>query len=194
MDGNERLIRDLYQHFNDRRFDDAAELFAPDALLEHAPLGRQQRGGDGYREFVAMWTRAFPDAALEVRDVSSADGVTYEVELLANGTHTGAFDMGSVGVFKATGARALLRMRQLLEIRDGLVRFSSLSFDVQDIVQQLASIDAAKLLEHIQRIQQIGAKLAATPAAEIVERRSLIERIGVELDAARRVVRPHYNR
>jgi hypothetical protein len=99
-----------------------------------------------------------------------------------------------VGVFKATGARALLRMRQLLEIRDGLVRFSSLSFDVQDIVQQLASIDAAKLLEHIQRIQQIGAKLAATPAAEIVERRSLIERIGVELDAARRVVRPHYNR
>jgi steroid delta-isomerase-like uncharacterized protein len=194
MDRNDRLIHDYYQAFNDRRFDDAAALFSEDAVLEHAPLGRQQRGGDGYRQFVEMWVRAFPDATLTVERIASMNGSVYEVELLAAGTHLGALDMGAAGVFKSSGVRASLRLRQLFEIGDGHIRFSSLSFDVQDIVHQLVRVDDNRLLDHIQRIQQLAAKLSRTPVENVVERRNLIDRLGSELDAARRVVRPYFGR
>jgi steroid delta-isomerase-like uncharacterized protein len=191
---NERLIRDFYQAFNERRFNDAAAMFRDDAVLEHAALGRQQRGGEGYLQFVAMWTAAFPDAALTVERVASRVDHIYEVELLAVGTHVGALEMGSAGVFKPSGVRASLRLRQLFEIHEGRIRFSSLSFDVQDIVHQLVRVDDGRLLEHIHRIQQLAVKLSGMPAEDLVERRNLIDRLGTELDAARRVVRPYFGR
>jgi steroid delta-isomerase-like uncharacterized protein len=194
MDANDRLIRGFYQAFNDRRFDDAAAMFSDDAVLEHAPLGRQQRGGEGYRHFTAMWTTAFPDAALAVERVTSRVDHVYEVDLLASGTHLGALDMGSAGVFRPSGVCASLRLRQLFEIRDGRIRFSSLSFDVQDIVHQLVHVDDGRLLEHIQRIQQLATKLTGMRNEDIVERRNLLDRLGTELDAARRVVRPYFGR
>lgn len=191
---NESVIRQFYEHFNERRLDAAAALFADDAVLEHAPLRRHSRGGQGYLEFVRMWTHAFPDAALLVERIVSTDEVNYEVDLLAGGTHLGALDMGSTGVFKPTGVDATLRLRQILEVRDGRIRYSSLSFDLQDIIHQLATVDTPRLLEHLQKIQQLGARLAATPSTNVVEHRNLIDRLGTELDAARRIVRPYFER
>ena len=51
----EVVVRQLYAAFNSRRLDEAAALFQQEAVLEHIPLGRQQRGPDGYREFAGMW-------------------------------------------------------------------------------------------------------------------------------------------
>jgi steroid delta-isomerase-like uncharacterized protein len=194
MQSSETVIRQFYDYFNKRQLDAAARLFSDDAVLEHAATKRHQRGGEGYLEFAHMWTRAFPDAAIEIERIASRDGVTHEVDLRAAGTHLGALDMGTAGIFKPTGVRASLRMRQLLEIRDGRIRFSSLSFDVQDIVHQLVTVDTAKLLEQIQRIQQLAAKLAGTPESDVVERRNLVNRLGTELDLARHVVRPYFSR
>lgn len=191
---NESVIRQFYEHFNERRLEDAAALFAEDAVLEHAPLRRHSRGPAGYLEFVRMWTQAFPDAALLVERIVSNDDVNYEIELLAGGTHLGALDMGGTGVFKPTGVDATLRLRQILELGGGKIRYSSLSFDLQDLIHQLASVDTQKLLDHLQKIQQLGGKLAATSAADVVEHRNLIDRLGAELDAARRVVRPYFER
>ncbi|MGH9373978.1 MAG: ester cyclase [Vicinamibacterales bacterium] len=194
VEQNQAIIGQFFQHFNERRFDAAANLFKDDAILEHVPTRRHQRGGDGFLEFAEMWVRAFPDAALTVERVSSHDGVTTEVDLLARGTHLGALDMGAAGIFKPTGVSATLRLRQLLEIRDGKVTFSSLSFDLQDIVHQLVTVDVAKLLEQLQKIQQVGVKVAAAPANDAVERRNLIARLGAELDTARHIVRPYFRR
>jgi predicted ester cyclase len=194
MELTDRVIRQFYRFFNERQLDAAAALFSDDAVLEHAPLRRHQRGGAGYLEFARMWTHAFPDAALEVERVICRDETICEVDLLAAGTHLGALDMGAAGIFKPTGVKATLRMRQLLEIVEGRIRFSSLSFDVQDIVHQLVTVDTSKLLEQIQKIQHLAAKLTATPAADVVERRNLVDRLGTELDATRHVVRPYFSR
>jgi steroid delta-isomerase-like uncharacterized protein len=191
---NESVIRQFYEHFNERRFEDAAAIFAEDAVLERAPLRGHARGAAGYLEFVHMWTQAFPDAALLVDRIASKDDVNYEIELLAGGTHLGALEMGPAGVFKPTGVDATLRMRQILEIRDGKIKYSSLSFDLQDLIHQLCSVDTAKLLDHLQKIHQLGGKLAATSPDDVVEHRNLIDRLGAELDAARRVVRPYFER
>ena len=42
------IIRQYYEAYNARRFQEGADLFAADAVLEHVPYGRlQKQGGAG---------------------------------------------------------------------------------------------------------------------------------------------------
>ena len=194
MSETEALVQRLYTLFNARELNQAAALFAEEALLEHAATGRQQRGSMGYLAFAKMWIGAFPDAVLAVDRITTRSPTTVEVELRATGTHEGQLDLGGYGLFKPSGTKGTLRLRQILEVRDGKFVYSALSFDVQDIVQQLVVVSVPRLLEQLRRVQQLGARLAQTPEDQVMERRSLIDRLGVELDTARRIVRPYFER
>ena len=141
-----------------------------------------------------MWIGAFPDAVLTVERITPRSPTTVEVDLLATGTHQGPLDLGGYGLFKPSGTMGKLRLRQIVELRDGRIAYSALSFDVQDIVQQLTVVSVPKLLEHLKRVQQLGDRLAQTPAEQFMERRAIIDRLGTELDAARRIVRPYFDR
>ena len=190
----EAVIRQLYAAFNARRLDDAAGLFQEEAVLEHIPLGRQQRGPAGYREFAGMWLNAFPDASFDVERVNFRGGRHCEVDLRVNGTHRGALDLGGYGQFKPSGASGEMRMRQMIEVEDGRIAFSSLSFDVQAIVQQLVTVDVPALLKRLEKLRELEARLTAVPADDIQTRRAMLDRLGAELDAARRIVRPYFDR
>lgn len=187
-----RKIAEFYACFNDRRLPDAAAMFADDALVEHAALQRPRQGGGGYLEFADMWTRGFPDAAVRIQHISSRTAGLYEVELLAHGTHLGPLDFGGGVLFKPTGAAASLRLRQLLQFDGQKIAYSSLSFDLQDIVQQLVTVDEARLIECTRKIHRLGEQLAS--AGTLVERRTALQRLGSELDGARHVLRPYYRR
>jgi predicted ester cyclase len=190
----EAVVRQLYTAFNDRQIDEAAELFHDEAVLEHIPVGRQQRGPAGYREFAGMWLRAFPDASVEVERISFRGGKRCEVDLRVRGTHEGALDLGGYGHFKPTGVMGEVRMRQMIEIDGERITFSSLSFDVQDIVQQLVSVDVASLFKRLEKIRDLHTRLAAVAAGDMSTRRAVLDRLGTELDAARRIVRPYFDR
>ncbi len=131
------LIRKYYACFNERRFAEAAELFASDAVLEFPPFGNANAGPEGYLRFAEAWVRAFPDGHLEIEHVEQRGDTICEVDLIGTGTHAADFDLGAYGVFKASGAKARLRVRQLLEIRVGKITYSSLTFDVHDLIRQL---------------------------------------------------------
>ena len=152
-------------------------------MLEHIPLGRQQRGPAGYREFAGMWLNAFPDATVEVERVSFRGGGRCEVDLRVSGTHRGSLDLGGYGHFKPSGAAGEMRLRQMVEIDDGRIAFSSLSFDVQDIVQQLVSVDVPALLKRLEKIRDLETRLAAVPPDDMSARRAVLDRLG---DRARR--------
>src|SRR5512134_2281151 len=62
----ESLIHHYYGCFNERRFAEAAKLFADDALVEHFPFGQQHRGPDGYLMFAKAWSAAFPDGRITI--------------------------------------------------------------------------------------------------------------------------------
>ena len=190
----EVLIRSFYDHFNERRFDGAAALFADDAVLEHTPLRRRQQGGGGYLEFAEMWVRAFPDAKIAIERITHRDTNIYEVDLAASGTHLGRLDFGGVGQFKPSGVHAMLRMRQLFEVLDDRIVYSGLSFDLQEVVTQLVVVDVTKLVEHLRRIAMLHHRLQETSAEQIVERHTIVQRLGAELDSARNVVRPYYEK
>ena len=188
-----RTIIDLYYTaFNQRRFVDAGTLFAPDAVLDQLPLLRQEAGAIGYLQFVSAWLRAFPDAMFAVEDVSTEDGRIFDVRLAGSGTHSGALEVGG-RVFRPTGAQVTLALREMLEIRDGRIAFSSLIYDMHDVVEKLARLDTDKLVGHIDRLRHLAEELKhVTPDSR--RGRELTAEIGHEIDAARHVVRPYYKR
>jgi predicted ester cyclase len=146
-------VSEFYACFNERRFDDAAAMFAADAVVEQAPAPQPRRGGTGYLEFARMWTQGFPDATVAIERVFARTSALYEIELTAHGTR-GTLELGGGGQFRPTGVRASLSLRQLLQLDDQeLVTYSSLSFDIQDIVAQLGTVDEARLVDQTRKFR-----------------------------------------
>ena len=132
------VIRRYYEAYNARRFQEGAGLFALDAVIEHAPYGRlQPRGGVGYLESAERSIVAFPDAHIDILRVQTHDNLIFDVELLATGTHRGPLDLGAYGRFEPTGVLVHVRHREVLEIRDGLITYASVTLDVNDLLTQL---------------------------------------------------------
>ena len=136
------LIRDYYKCFNERRFADAAELFAFDAVIEHSPSSQSKRGPEGYLDSARAAVAAFPDLHLQIVHVEQRGDTICEVDLIGTGTHEGEWSMGTLGTFKATGRRTSIRIREMLEIRSGMITYSSLSWDMQEIVAKFSRDDA----------------------------------------------------
>ena len=186
------LIRQDYASFNRRRFVDGAALFADDAVLEQLPLVQQERGAIGYLQFVSAWLRAFPDATLAVRDMASHDSITYDVSLDATGTHRGMLDLPG-WAFRPSGVRATFGIRELLQIRNGKIAFSSLTLNLHEMVDKLAQVEVSRLLDHVERLRRLAETLRSVKP-ETMRAREITDEIGRELDAARHVVRPYYRR
>ncbi|HEV3139330.1 MAG TPA: ester cyclase [Vicinamibacterales bacterium] len=135
---DEELIRAYYDHFNARRLADAAALLADDAHLEHRNISLVGEGSDNYAVFARRWLDAFPDLQLTIERIDRVGDEWHEVYLVGDGTHRGDFDMGPLGTLKATGRHGRLRLRHLLRVRQGRIASSTLSFDTNAFIQQIA--------------------------------------------------------
>jgi predicted ester cyclase len=182
-------IRRYYACFNERRFTDAALMFADDAVLEQVPFHCRERGGVAYLLFADTWTRAFPDASVTIEDVVERRGGTFAIDLIVEGTHRGDLAMGGC-VFKPTGVTMTLRGRELLQFREDRIAMSCLSFDLQELTHQLARVDETQLLVHLSRLRYLADQLRNVSTEQV--RRDVLDRIGRELDAARKVARPYF--
>jgi predicted ester cyclase len=185
-------IRAYYTCFNERRFADAAAFFANDAVVEMVPFQSRERGGAAYQRFANIWASAFPDAIVSVDEVTDRSRGVFEVALTVTGTHAGDLAMGGC-VFRPTGVRTVLRVRELLEFKDDLIAVACLSFDLQELAHQLARVDDTQLLMHLSRLRYLEERLRSAPA-ESDRRHDVLDAIGRELDAARHVVRPYFSR
>jgi predicted ester cyclase len=188
----QQRIREYYACFNERRFADAAAMFTGDAVIEQVPFQCRERGGAAYRLFADLWTRAFPDAHVTIDGITESHPAAVEVQLMASGTHTGDLAMGGC-VFKPTGVKTTLQMRELLEFHGSRITASFVSFDLQELARQLARVDETQLLMHLSRLRYMEEQLRGA-ALDSERRLSLVESIGRELDAARLVVRPYFSK
>jgi hypothetical protein len=189
----EVVIRRYYTCFNERRVDEAAELFAEDAALEQLPFQQTERGGSGYVRFAKTWLSAFPDGRLTVERIEPRGDTIFEVSLVGTGTHLGTLDLGAMGTFRPTQVVATLPFRELLEIRAGKITFASLSFDVHELLRQLVPVNVTELKSRLNRIRELSGELTEA-GDDVTGQQYVIQRLGAELDEARRVVRPHLNR
>lgn len=128
------LIREYYKCFNERRFDDAAEMFTHDAVVQHRPDGVTLVGPEGYLESARATIAIFPDIQIQIIRVEQRGDTIVEVDLAATGSHEGDWDMGALGVLKASGAPRTVRHREMLEIRGGKITFSGITYNLQEFV------------------------------------------------------------
>jgi hypothetical protein len=128
------LIREYYQAFNERRFDEAAELFSFDAVIQHRPDGVLLKGPEGYLESARATIAIFPDIQIQILHVEQRGDTIVEIDLTATGTHEGEWNMGALGTLKADGAPKTIRHREMLEIRAGRITFSSITYNLQEFV------------------------------------------------------------
>ena len=128
------LIREYYKAFNERRFDDASDLFTADAVIQHRPDGVGLSGPAGYLESARATIAIFPDIQIQILHVEQRGDTIVEIDLVATGTHQGDWNMGALGVLKADGAVKVVRHREMLEIRGGKITYSSITYDIKDFV------------------------------------------------------------
>lgn len=131
------LIREYYKAFNERRFAEAAELFTDDAVIQHRPDGVQLKGPEGYLESSRATIAIFPDIQIQILHVEQRGDTIVEVDLSATGTHQGDWNMGALGVLKASGTSTTIRHREMIEIRGGKITFSSITYNLQEFVGSL---------------------------------------------------------
>lgn len=178
------LIDEYYHCFNERRFIDAAAMFADDAPIEVA-AGYAECGGAGYLRVAGTWMSAFPDAAMAVERVEWRSDTVCEAYLRMTGTHRGVLRLGRYQ-FPPTCASVTLPMRELLDIRDGTITGSMLTMDVASLVRELSQqVDYGELLTRMSRLCGLRQELEQSAGAG---RHEIAKRIGIELDAAKRAI------
>jgi ketosteroid isomerase-like protein len=128
------LIREYYQAFNERRFEAGAELFTHDAVVQHRPDGVPLKGPEGYLESAQATIAIFPDIQVQILHVEQRGDTIVEIDLVAEGTHSGDWNMGALGVLKADGVKKIVRHREMLEIRGGKITYSSITYDIKNFV------------------------------------------------------------
>jgi hypothetical protein len=185
------LIPQYYASFNERRVEDALMIFSADATVEYLPFAPKLPADEGYRQFVTMWWRAFPNALLTIERVEQRSDTVWEIDVIATGTHENELDLRSVGVFTPSSSTTRLRLQELLDIQEGRILHSSVAFNLHDITQQLAMIDYAALETRLGTIQELREQLRSM-GLDHHQRRRIADRLGRELDAARFIVRPWF--
>ena len=135
MADNADLARRVHEAWNERNFDEIAEVTASDATITIVGSGDTFEGPEGTRAYNKMWADGFPDGKVTVdRMIESGDYVV--VEFTGHGTHTGTL-VTSMGEIPATGRSLTLHLCDVLEFKNGKVRSQKTYFDSGSMMAQL---------------------------------------------------------
>ena len=97
-----------------------------------------------------------PDATVEVERVRLRGAGGAAKWICASPGRSRARSTSAATVTSSRAASAgEMRLRQMVEINGGRIAFSSLSFDVQDIVQQLVNVDVPTLFKRLDKIRDL---------------------------------------
>lgn len=135
MADNVDLARSLYDGWNERNFDQLAELMAPDGEIVVVGTGDVFTGPDGSRQYNTAWADGFPDGKIAIDNVVSS-GDTVVVEFTGHGTHTGTL-VTSMGEIPATGRSVTLKLCDVTKFSDGKVKSQRSYFDTASMMAQL---------------------------------------------------------
>lgn len=138
-EGARRISREIggavYDAFNRRDFAMLESFAGANAIITNMATGETFRGPKGFRAFCENWSRAFPDARVELgRLVASDDG--YFAEITGTGTHRGAL-VGPGGTIQPTGRRLTLKMVDSMVVRDGKIVEGRMYLDALSMMSQL---------------------------------------------------------
>src|SRR3954464_2923408 len=99
----ERLVREAYDAFNRRDWEQSTRNAHPDMVTVVVPTGQEFTGHDGQVAYLRGWADAFPDSQVEVLNVVAGDDCA-AVEFVGRGTHNGPLQT-PMGTIEPTGRR-----------------------------------------------------------------------------------------
>jgi steroid delta-isomerase-like uncharacterized protein len=139
MADNEKLIRDLFEAFNNRDYDGIVGYMAPDATMTDMGSGRTLQGAEGGSAFSKALFDAMPDGSFTIDRLYSS-GDTVLIEYTGRGTHTGDLAIPA-GTLPATGRSVTMHLCDIYEIRDDTVQSVRSYFDTGSIMAQLGLME-----------------------------------------------------
>ena len=137
---NTRLVQQIYDAFNRRDFDIAANAVTDDCELVNMALGNTFRGKEGVKEFEQGWATAFPDGKVTITSIMATDDMV-TVEYTGRGTHTGPL-VGPAGTLPATGKPLVLHLCDVHKITNGKISSLHTYYDALGMLQQLGLASA----------------------------------------------------
>jgi uncharacterized protein (TIGR02246 family) len=147
MEDRIRLVRDLYEAWNQRDFDRQAEMMAPDGTIVLVGTGDVFEGPDGSRAYARSWADGFPDGQATVDNIL-ADGDQVVVEFTGRGTHTGTFQT-SRGAIAPTGRSLTIGLCDILRFSDDRIVSQRTYVDTGSVMAQLGLLgDQAQTTQH----------------------------------------------
>ena len=163
------LLPRVLAAFNAHDADGFAGVMAEDIVFEHSAAPEPMHGRAEVSAFYAdtIW-RAFPNLTLELVDGPFFHPHAPRVSMnwLASGTHTGLLDPPGLA---PTGKRAAIDVREIAEIRNGLVSRIRLKVDMLDVMRQLGVFPepgsrGERAMAMMQRLQVRLSRSAPHPA------------------------------
>jgi steroid delta-isomerase-like uncharacterized protein len=124
------LLDRFVQQFNESRFEEALQDYAPDGVQEEIGTGRRFTPQEGV-ENARAWKAAFPDARGTI-ETKLIDGERGAAEILWRGTNTGPL-LGQ----PATGKAVTVRGVAVLETAGGKITRARHYLDVAGMMAQL---------------------------------------------------------
>jgi steroid delta-isomerase-like uncharacterized protein len=138
---NVAIARSFYEHWNNRKFDQVAELMAAEGEIVLVGSDTRLRGPSGAVEFSRMWADGFPDGKVQIDNViASGDHVV--VQFTGRGTQTGTLRSPGAEI-PATGRSVTLNLCDVHEIRNGEIRSMQSYFDSASLLTQLGVMPEA---------------------------------------------------
>ena len=129
---NKSIMRRGYEALNQRNFSFFDEMCTPDFVFHYA--SRKIEGPEAFKQFLSMWSNAFPDLHFTVDDIV-AEGDMVVVRHTAHGTHQGEL-MG----IPSTGKRVTTTGIVICHVMNGKAVEEWMNADTLGILQQIGAI------------------------------------------------------
>jgi steroid delta-isomerase-like uncharacterized protein len=114
---------------------------AEDCEVIDVPSGMILWGPEGLKQFLLVFSTAFPDSRGEVTSMFAAEGCA-AVEAILRGTHTGIMQ-SAAGALPPSGRRVELRVCEIFQIKNGKITRHATYYDALGFMQQLGVMPTA---------------------------------------------------
>jgi steroid delta-isomerase-like uncharacterized protein len=132
---NAAIVQQFNDAYNQQDWDAAVDLVAPNATFMNMATGDTFQGQEGARQFLLVWSTAFPQSQIETTEIIAGDNGAV-IEFIGRGEQTGPLE-SAAGTIEPTGRSVEQRFCSVNRIEDGKITEARLYFDLAGLMQQL---------------------------------------------------------
>jgi steroid delta-isomerase-like uncharacterized protein len=140
------VAREYVEAFSAGDWDRMRRVIAPDSAYDEPATQRRVEGQDAVIEVNEAWKSAFPDAHGTVTGAFACDDRVV-MEVVWEGTHSGALQLPGGGEIPPTNRRVSVDAAVLLRIAEGRIAENRHFFDMLGMLDQMGTLSSETLAQ-----------------------------------------------